>query len=43
MKGTKAPAGKVRVALAGVLESRMAMWVWRSAISTQALPSPLPE
>jgi hypothetical protein len=43
MKGVKAPAGKVRVALAGVLESRMAMWVGEFAISTQELPSPGPE
>jgi hypothetical protein len=43
MKGVRAPVGKVRVALAGVLESRMAVWVRRSAISAQELPSPGPE
>ncbi|KUN26549.1 hypothetical protein AQJ23_15430 [Streptomyces antibioticus] len=34
--------GEVRAARVGALESRMAMWVWRSLISTQALPSPPP-
>jgi hypothetical protein len=43
MKAAKTPVGTVRVALAGVLESRMAMWVGEFAISTQELPSPGPE
>jgi hypothetical protein len=42
-KVVKAAGGKVRVALVGTLESRIAMWVVRFAISTQALPSPPPE
>jgi len=42
-KEAKAPAGKVRVARAGVLESRTAMWVRELAISKQPLPSPPPE
>jgi hypothetical protein len=43
MKGVKAPVGNVRVALAGVFESRMETWVVRGAISTQLFPSPPPE
>jgi hypothetical protein len=43
MKGVKAPVGKVRVAPAGVLESRMAVWVGWVEISTQLFPSPPPE
>jgi hypothetical protein len=42
-KAVKIPGGKARVAPVGVLESRMAMWVGRVAISTQAFPSPPPE
>jgi hypothetical protein len=43
MKGVKAPVGNVRVAPAGVLESRMAVWVGWVEISTQESPSPGPE
>jgi hypothetical protein len=43
MKAVKAPAGKVRVALAGAFESRTAVWVGEFAISTQAFPSSGPE
>ncbi|KUN02314.1 hypothetical protein AQI95_26140 [Streptomyces yokosukanensis] len=43
MEGAKAARGKVRVALVGDFESRMVMWVSRSATSTHALPSPPPE
>ncbi|GAA3375664.1 hypothetical protein GCM10020367_44340 [Streptomyces sannanensis] len=43
MKVVKAPVGKERAALAGAFESRMAMWVWRCATSTQASPWPPPE
>jgi hypothetical protein len=43
MKGVKAPVGNVRVALAGVFESRMAVWVGWVEISTQESPSPGPE
>ena len=39
-KGAKAEAGKVRVRVAGALESRMAVWVGELAISTQSSPSP---
>jgi hypothetical protein len=42
-KAVKTGVGKVRVARAGVFESRMAMRVGRLAISTQELPSPAPE
>jgi hypothetical protein len=43
MKGVKAPVGKVRGVLAGVLESRTATWVVELVISTHSLPSPGPE
>jgi hypothetical protein len=43
MKRVKVVVWKVRVALVGAFESRMAVWVGDVATSTQSLPSPPPE